>query len=370
MSAPVRLLMTVDAVGGVWTYALDLAHGLRPLGIESVLAVLGPAPDAAQREDARDLRIIDTGLPLDWLAPDEAAVRAAARSLAAIARAESADLIQINQPALGAEPMPVPVIAAMHSCVATWWAAVEQGTLPDDFRWQTALIRDGLANAEAVVCPSAAFADAVQATYALPFAPQVVHNGRTPLVRQSQPPREFVFTAGRLWDRGKNVAVLDQAAALLAVPLLAAGPLEAPHGEQVTLAHAKALGSLNNEEIAARLARRPIFTSAARYEPFGLAVLEAAQAGCALVLSDIPTFRELWQGAATFVQPDDAKGFANAIGALIADPAQRAADGAAAGRRASRYTVAAMAQGMAAIYRAVLDPEIAEHGAPERRVAA
>ena len=39
----------------------------------------------------------------------------------------------------------------------------------------------------------------------------------------------------------------------------------------------------------------------ARYEPFGLAVLEAAQAGMRLVLSDIPSFRELWDGAATFV---------------------------------------------------------------------
>ena len=49
------------------------------------------------------------------------------------------------------------------------------------------------------------------------------------------------------------------------------------------------------------LPTRPIFVSVSRYEPFGLAVLEAAHAGCALVLSDIPTFRELWQGAASFV---------------------------------------------------------------------
>ena len=41
---PTRLLMTADAVGGVWTYALDLAAGLAPFGVETTLAVLGPAP--------------------------------------------------------------------------------------------------------------------------------------------------------------------------------------------------------------------------------------------------------------------------------------------------------------------------------------
>ena len=51
------------------------------------------------------------------------------------------------------------------------------------------------------------------------------------------------------------------------------------------------------------MARTAVFVSPALYEPFGLAVLEAAQAGCALVLSDIPTFRELWDGVALFVAP-------------------------------------------------------------------
>lgn len=369
MSAPLRALMTVDTIGGVWPYAIDLAHALRPLGIETTLTVLGPAPDAGQRAAAGDVRMIETGLPLDWLAPDEPAVRAAARTLADLVRAEGVDLVQINQPALAVEPMPVPVIAAVHSCVATWWAAVGQGPLPDDFAWQKALVRAGLARAARVVCPSAAFADAVRRVYALPMPPQVVHNGRSPLVRRARPRHDVAFTAGRLWDRGKNVATLDRAAATLSVPLLAAGPLVAPHKERVTLHHAEALGALDAAGLAARLARRPVFASAARYEPFGLAVLEAAQAGCALVLADIPTFREMWHGAATFVPPDDAAGFAGAIDALIANPARRDHDGAAARRRASRHTVAAMARGMAAIYRAALNVPAAGP-VPERRAAA
>ena len=97
-----------------------------------------------------------------------------------------------------------------------------------------------------------------------------------------------------------------------------------------------------------------INAGAARFEPFGLAVLEAAQAGCPLVLSDLSTFRELWDGAATFVAPGDAQGFADAIAALLADPACHAAQGEAARRRAARYTPAAMAEQMAEIYRDAL----------------
>lgn len=349
-----KLLMTVDAVGGVWTYAVDLAHALRAFGIDAALAVLGPAPTDAQRADAAPLRVIETGLPLDWLADDEMAVRQTARAIAALAREEGSDLIQLNQPALGAEPMPVPVVAALHSCVATWWAAVEGSTLPDAFAWQTALVQAGLRRAQAAVCPSAAFAEAVRSAYALPLAPRAVHNGRNVAQPAQKPMRDVAFTAGRLWDRGKNIATLDRSAALLSIPLHAVGSLEGPNGERVALDHAHPLGLLDAATLAEKLARRPVFVSAARYEPFGLAVLEAAQAGCALVLSDIPTFRELWQGAATFVAADDARGFANAITSLIDNPAQRAADGEAARRHAARYSTAAMAENMAALYRDAL----------------
>ena len=60
----------------------------------------------------------------------------------------------------------------------------------------------------------------------------------------------------------------------------AAGALRGPHGETAPeLAHLHALGSLHEAEIGRWLASRPVFVSAARYEPFGLGVLEAATAG-------------------------------------------------------------------------------------------
>jgi hypothetical protein len=47
--------MSTDAVGGVWRYSMELAHGLGARGVEVVLAVLGPEPDADQRQEANDL---------------------------------------------------------------------------------------------------------------------------------------------------------------------------------------------------------------------------------------------------------------------------------------------------------------------------
>ena len=102
-----------------------------------------------------------------------------------------------------------------------------------------------------------------------------------------------------------------------------------------------------------------VFASLARYEPFGLGVLEAAQAGCALVLSDIPSFRELWRGAAIFVRPDDTAEAAAVMDALLADPDEARRLGALAAERAAACTVEAMTQATLAAYAQALAPRLA-----------
>jgi glycosyltransferase involved in cell wall biosynthesis len=115
-----------------------------------------------------------------------------------------------------------------------------------------------------------------------------------------------------------------------------------------------ALGRLSDADVMRHLSARPIFVSTARYEPFGLAVLEAAQAGCALILSDIPTFRELWEGAAIFVQPDDDVAIAEAVTRLAQDADERSRLGKAAQERAGIYSLEAMSAGVLAAYRSLL----------------
>ena len=242
---------------------------------------------------------------------------------------------------------------ACHSCVRSWWAAVETGPLPASLAWQADLTARGYAAADQVVAPSRAFANTTQLTYRLPQSPLVVHNGRRALALPHATPGDFIFTAGRLWDRGKTVAALEPLAAALPWPVLAAGPTEGPDGSTIRLHHVHSLGVLDAPGLANYLAQTPIFISLARYEPFGLAVLEAAQAGCPLVLADTAGFRELWDGAALFVPIDDEAAALSALRRLIADPQARRQAGQAAAADAAQYTVAAMAARMAQLYRSL-----------------
>jgi len=353
-----RILLTADAVGGVWQYSTDLASGLSVLGIETVLAVMGPSPSNEQRENARSipgLTLIETDLPLDWLADDPADVAVAGCALAELADRHDVDVVQLHAGALAAEAaFGRPLVAVAHSCLGTWWRATKGGEPDGQFRWRSDLTGQGLARADRVVAPTRAFAEATMAVHHLRELPATVHNGRTLSSLAPAAPHDFAFTAGRLWDKGKNVATLDRAASRLPFPVHAAGPVEGPSGDRIDLAHVQALGILSDGEIASRLAARPVFVSAALYEPFGLAVLEAAAAGCALVLSSIPTFRELWHGVAVFVDPLDEVGFAEAIRLVVHDDLARAEMSRRARLRAAEFSVEAMAGKMAEIYRSLL----------------
>jgi glycosyltransferase involved in cell wall biosynthesis len=318
-----RVLLTCDAVGGVWRYSLELARGFARHGTHVILAVLGPEPTSGQRDEAvaiPGLALHFTAQPLDWTAETPAALSAAADHLARLAVDTGVDTVQLHTPALmGSAPWLVPVIVAVHSCVATWWQAVHHGPLPPDLAWRAIATANGLDVADAVLVPSASFAAALRACYGLERSVHVIPNGRQRL-KGTGTRRPIALTVGRLWDKGKDVATLDAAAGLLRQPIYAAGPISGPTGGRFGLRHLHWLGTLDEAALAKEYAGAAAFASVARYEPFGLAVLEAAQAGCALVLSDLPTFRELWHDAATFVPAGDPIRLARTLGRLLDDP--------------------------------------------------
>jgi glycosyltransferase involved in cell wall biosynthesis len=168
------------------------------------------------------------------------------------------------------------------------------------------------------------------------------------------PEGAYVAAAGRWWDEGKGGATLDAAAAKALWPVVMAGAVQAPGGVHWAPRHAVATGALPHAAAAALVRNAGVFAAPSRYEPFGLAVAEAARAARALVLSDIPVFRELWGPAALFVEPGDAEALAAAINTLAADPQLRRTLGRKAQARARRFTVAAQARAMAQVYGHVL----------------
>lgn len=360
----IRLLMTADAAGGIWTYALGMKQALSARGVSTILAILGDRPSELALRAARAIGGVEielADLPLDWTATSASEMAHAGEEIARLARRVGADLVQLNAPAFAASAsFPVPMIGALHSCVATWWEAVRGNVpLPQDLEWRAKLTRAGLTRVDVAIAPSQALARQAQRLYALARAPIVIHNGRSAPDEAGPRRRDIpVVTAGRLWDEGKNIAALDSAAEHLPFKICAAGPLQGPNGAALRLHNLDWRGVLDPLALRNVMARAAVFVSPALYEPFGLAVLEAAQAGCALVLSDIPTFRELWDGAALFVGPSHAHAIADALRQVTADAALRTRLAAAAEHRASQYTIDRSADALATLMRSlVIEPK-------------
>ena len=346
-----RLVMTTDAVGGIWRYALDLARGLGDFGMETTLLGFGPRPTRAQRAEAeRAARLVWSDLPLDWTARDAGELAGVPETVARHAGDSRADLVQVNVPSQAAGlDIDIPVVAASHSCLASWFNTVRGTDLPEGWGWQRGLTGAGLAAARAVIAPSDAFARVLARCYPGLGPVTVVPNATAaPTLTTTRKP--CAYAAARWWDEGKNAGVLDAAAGLFRHPVLAAGSTTAPDGQQVAFRHARHMGQLEPAAIRDIAASAELFISPSIYEPFGLAALEAARHGAGLVLSDIPTYREIWEDAALFADPRDPGAFAAALDRLTKDATLRGSLRKVAAHRAATFSVPAQARRMRDLY--------------------
>ncbi|WP_108396153.1 glycosyltransferase family 4 protein [Devosia submarina] len=352
-----HILISVDAVGGVWRYAMDLAASLGAAGYRFTFAGFGPQPSAAQRSEAERFgELVWFDVPLDWTAEKEADLDVVPAILSDLVRERGIELVHLNLPSQACGlTLDIPVLVVSHSCVVTWFAGVRQSEVPADWMWQYRLNRAGFDVADVVVAPSHAHADMLRKSYGHIDGLGVVYNGTKP-VEASAPKENQVFSAGRWWDDGKNGAVLDAAAPHTVWPVIMAGSQRGPNGQYRDLLHARYLGELPHGEIMGWMTRSAIVASPSLYEPFGLAPLEAAQAGAALVLADIPTYRELWDGAAVFAPANDAEAFAAAINRLANDDLLRGELARNARERSTRFTLEAQAVAMQSIYQHLLHP--------------
>ena len=359
-----RVLMSADAVGGVLDYALELSRALSRAGVAVTLAVMGPKLAASRRREAARIGGLDLhagDFPLEWMANPEPGLARAGNWLLDLERMARPDIVHLNHYCHAALPWRTPCLVVAHSCVLTWWRAVHGENAPEEWVGYARRVTAGLAATDSVVAPTRAFLETIRGTYGLAGG-QAIWNGRSNQEYRAGTKQPFVLAAGRAWDKGKNLATLDDAARGLSWPVLAAGPLSAPDGSRAEFETLIPLGPLDRTEMRARLAEAAIFAAPALYEPFGLAILEAALSGCALVLGDIPTLRDLWDGAALFVPPRDADQIREGLETLIVDSEMREAMARLATERAQAYSVERMTASYLDLYGSLA-------GAPARVVS-
>jgi glycogen synthase len=153
----------------------------------------------------------------------------------------------------------------------------------------------------------------------------------------------------------------------LAWPVYVAGETAHPAGGHSHVQQTQPLGHLSPAEIADWMGRASIYVLPARYEPFGLSALEAALSGCALVLGDIPSLREVWEDAALYVPPDEPNVLYETLERLIQDQKLRHQMAQRAHARAACYRPRRMGLKYWAIYQSLTD-SAANRALKEQRV--
>ena len=325
-----HILVTADTVGGVWTYARELVTGLVRRGIKVTLVSFGDIPVPQQTEWMQGLRGLDyrpTAFKLEWMQDSEADLEASAAYLEEVVRETGPDLLHLNQFYYGALRCDVPRIVVAHSDVVSWWVAVRGQEPPDSFwmRWYRKIVARGVINATAVIANSWWMLDQISQHYVRPDLGSVVYNGRTPSLfdpnRGSKD--DLLVSVGRLWDAGKNAALLLREE--MPVPVCIVGNDRHPESQGTAFngipnrAGVQFLPPQSEQELSRLFSRAAAYAATSRYEPFGLAPVEAALSRCAIVASDIPSFRELWNGAALYFCNDDAASLKEAVTQLMND---------------------------------------------------
>ncbi|MBT1072959.1 glycosyltransferase family 4 protein [Pelotalea chapellei] len=356
-SEPRRILMTADPIGGVWTYVLELARGLSRHGIEISLATMGQPLSADQKAEVAHIHNIvlyESSFKLEWMENPWEEVRQSGQWLLSLEEEIKPELIHLNGYIHAALPWKAPCLVVAHSCKLSRWEAVRGTEPPQRLQQYREQVNRGLAAADLVVAPSAAMLFSLESFY--PQAPQgrVIHNARSRGTLTPGKKSDYIFSVGRLWDEAKNITTLAKASCCLAWPVYVAGETTHPSGQSANIDHVHLLGLLPPSKLAHWFSMASIYVHPARYEPFGLTVLEAAMSGCALVLGDIPSLREIWQDAAVFVPPDDIWTLTRTLRILCNDRSYRDEMAERALIRSRRFTVEAMAAKYLAAYASLL----------------
>ncbi|RXH54008.1 glycosyltransferase family 4 protein [Granulicella sibirica] len=356
-----RVLLTTDTIGGVWTFGTILAHGLMARGHSVALVSLGRAPSRSQLEwtvrtsaqFGAAFRYKASEVPLEWMAENQFAYSDAEGLLLQTIGDFQVEVVHASQFCFGALQVEVPKVLTAHSDVLSWAEACRPDGL-EDSRWLRTyqeLVSCGLQGADRIVAPTQWMRDALTRNFAAASGARVILNGRSLTLEQEKESRTLTaVTVGRAWDEAKGMAVLDEIEASIPVQVIGeesfAGT-QAPQWGKVEF-----LGRRDDGEVFKALRRSSIYLATSIYEPFGLAPLEAALCGCGVVARDIESLREVWGSGADYFR--DADGLSRAMLRLRDSQPQREALQARSLARAQELSAARMVDAYIAEYEEML----------------
>ena len=364
--SPMHVLVTADTVGGVWTYARELVCGLVRRGVRVTLVSFGEIPTPAQTEWMEGLKGLDyrpTAFRLEWMQESEEDLGASSEYLLTVIEESKPDLLHFNQFCYGALPISLPSVVVAHSDVVSWWLTVK-GELPRDVSWMDhyrEVVSAGLRGAAAVVAPTRWMLDQIEEIYGRPKRSSVIYNGRSPLLFTPHMTKEdYVLSVGRVWDAGKQVSLLREFEPSLPVHIVGVEEHadKALRSEGNRDGHTSLIdykGAQTEGQLRHWFGRAAMYAATSRYEPFGLAPLEAALSRCAIIANDIPSFREVWGSTAYYFSTNDAQGLASAIEHLNSDRQLRLTYANLAYNRArQRFTAERMVDDYLHLYQSVV----------------
>ena len=363
-----HVLVTADSLSGSWTYARELVTGLVTRGVRVTLLSFGeiPLPDQTSWMDhLYGLDYRPTAFHLEWMQEAEEDFPESSAFLTALVHELRPDVLHLNHFCYGNLPVDVPRVVMAHGDLITWAHEVHNHA-PQPERlpsWYRNAVLRGLQAADVVVAPSAWMLDRIGACYGRPQRGEVIYPGRNPIFFNPYISKDdCVLAVGRMVDAGKQVFLLTQQ--LHSVPVCIVGaehtvpvpriPIRADVKLTMEETSVAIRGAQTEAQLRALYSRASIYAATARYEPLGMAALEAAFSRCAIVANDIPSHREVWGDAALYFRTNDAASLAENIQRLNADRAMRRAYAELAYTRArERFTTKRMIDEYLELYRSL-----------------
>lgn len=323
MEGNFKIIMTTDTIGGVWTYSMELCAALRDYPVEIHLVGLGGYPSKSQKKEVEKLKNVTfypKNYKLEWMENSEKGTVQTEWKIYELCKRIQPDLLHFNNYVRDGRIWGIRKITVFHSCVQTWWQAVKGEQVPESWNSYLELVENALNSSDVAVFPSKAIRDKAFELHRISPTSVVIPNARTKKRRPEEPKEKIILCCGRIWDEAKNLSLLCSIAPELPWPVYVAGDNKNPNADdEKELENVRFLGKLTPEEVQCWMNHTPIYVNAAHYEPFGLAVLEAANSGCALVLSDIDTLREIWGDSTLYFNPNDADSLREVLLQLIED---------------------------------------------------